>query len=77
MLKKKQREVGAPVPEAKKEEPLKACFYVKLVEFNEEANKNKEHKEVWKLEIDAEFRKKIVKCISSPRRFAFLIKESQ
>ena len=76
MLKKKQtEEAAAPILKVKKEEPLKPCFYVKLVEFNDEANKNKEYKELWKIEIDSEFRKKIVKCISSSRRFAFLIKE--
>jgi hypothetical protein len=50
---------------------------VKLVQFDEDANKKKEHQEIWKLEMDLDFKKKIVKCISSPRRFAFLVKEIQ
>jgi hypothetical protein len=34
-------------------------------------------KEIWKLEMGLDFKNKIVKSISSHRRFAFLIKEMQ
>ena len=48
---------------------------IKLVEFNEEAIAKKGYKELLKVEMDLEFKKKIVKCIASSSRVAFLIKE--
>ena len=77
LLKKKPVE-AAPKPdekELKREEPLKACLVIKLVDFNEEALAKKGYKELLKLEMDLEFNKKIVKCIASTNRVAFLIKE--
>jgi hypothetical protein len=75
--KKPQEKVEAVVAEVKAEVPLKEGLVIKLVEFNDEANGKKSHKELWKIEMDNGFRKKIVKCIASTRRFAFLIKELQ
>ena len=62
-------------PEVKKEEPLKACLMIKIVEFNEEAITNKGYKEVMKVEMGLDVKKRIVKCIASASRFAFLMKE--
>ena len=75
--KKPQEKAEVPVAEVKVEAPLKEGLVIKLVEFNDEANAKKSHKELWKIEMDNGFRKKIVKCIASTRRFAFLIKELQ
>ena len=62
-------------PVAKKEEPLKACLMIKIVEFNEEAITNKGYKEVMKVEMGLDVKKRIVKCIASASRFGFLMKE--
>jgi hypothetical protein len=75
--KKPEQQAQVPAAEVKVEAPLKEGLMIKLVEFNDEANAKKQHKELWKIEMDLGFRKKIVKCISSARRFAFLIKELQ
>lgn len=48
---------------------------VKLVQFDDESNRKKEYNEIWKIEMPLDFKKKLVKCISSKRFFAFLIKE--
>jgi hypothetical protein len=75
--KKPEQQAPVPVAEVKVEAPLKEGLVIKLVEFNDEMNAKKQHKELWKIEMDLGFRKKIVKCISRTRRFAFLIKELQ
>jgi hypothetical protein len=75
--KKHVQQTEAVVDEVKAEVPLKEGLVIKLVEFNDEANAKKSHKELWKIEMENGFRKIIVKCIASTRTFAFLIKELQ
>ena len=83
LLKKKPVDLAPkpaePASAPKKEEPppLKACLMIKIVEFNEETNAKKAYKEVMKVEMEAEAKNRIVKCIASANRFAFLIKEPQ
>jgi hypothetical protein len=48
---------------------------IKLVEFGVEAESKKEFQEMWKLELPLDFRKKLLKCIASPKFFAFVITE--
>ena len=62
-------------PIAIEEKPLKSCLIIKLVEFGVEAESKKEFQEIWKLEFPLDFRKKLVKCIASPKFFAFVITE--
>ena len=57
------------------EKPLKPCLMIKLVEFGVEAESKKEFQEMWKLELPLDFRKKLLKCIASPKFFAFVITE--
>ena len=55
--KKPVQQAEVAVDEVKAELPLKEGLVIKLVEFNDEANAKKSHKEIWKIEMENGFRR--------------------
>jgi hypothetical protein len=57
------------------EKPLEAGIIIKVIQFDEESDKKKECKELWRVKLPLDFKKKFIKCISSSKFLAFLLKE--
>ena len=77
LLKKAKQEAAAvsqPEPVVP-EVPLKPMVIVKMIQFDDETSKQKQCKELWKIELPVDFKRRMVKCRTSEQFFAFMTRE--